>query len=217
MTSYKPEYARMEDYLTTIYRLEEALEEARISDISRELRVSPATVSKIIGKLEEKSLVIRVKYKGVKLTEKGRNLAEKIIRKHRIAEVFLLKILGFNEVEAHRYAHHLEHLPDIVVEKIYEAVGKPPVCPHGNRIPGASIAASKLTRLINAQPLKTCVVKRIAGEFTDVLEYVYNAGIKVNEEIVVLKLTDKSVMVKLSNDSRHEIPTYIARFIYVEC
>ncbi|MEM1639025.1 MAG: metal-dependent transcriptional regulator [Desulfurococcaceae archaeon] len=217
MSSHKPENIRVEDYLTTIYRLEEALDEARITDISRELKVSPATVSKIIGKLEERNLVIRVKYRGVKLTEKGRSLAERIIRKHRIAEVFLLKILGFDEVESHQYAHYLEHLPDIIVERMYESVGKPPLCPHGNKIPGTTSTMPKLIKLTETQPHQVCIVKRIAGEFADVLEYVHGIGIKVGASISVLKHTDERIIVKLQNNSESEIPFYIARFIYVEC
>ncbi|MEM2024730.1 MAG: metal-dependent transcriptional regulator [Desulfurococcaceae archaeon] len=129
---------RYEDYLVTIYRLEEALGEAKTSDIARELKVSPATVSKVIRQLESKGFVKREKYHYVKLIGRGRKIAELVVRKHRIAEVFLSNILGFNELDSHSYAHYLEHLPDVVIEKLYAYTNYPQYCPHGNDIPSPS-------------------------------------------------------------------------------
>ena len=84
----------VEDYLVTIYRLEEAFGMARTTIIAKELNVKPGTVSKIVSKLELKGLVERTKYRGVKLTKEGRRIAEKIVWKHRIIERFLYDYVG---------------------------------------------------------------------------------------------------------------------------
>jgi len=127
----------LHDYLLTIYRLEEVFGEARTVEISKMLKVTPATVSKTIRRLAEAGYVVWTPYEGVKLTEAGRRLAERAVRKHRIAEHFLVSRLGFSFMEAHRLAHMLEHMPDEFFEKLYEFLGKPSKCPHGNPIPGS--------------------------------------------------------------------------------
>ncbi|MEM4718284.1 MAG: metal-dependent transcriptional regulator, partial [Desulfurococcaceae archaeon] len=163
---------RLEDYLTTIYRLEEALGEARITDIAHELSVTPATASKIIGKLEKKGFVKRIRYRNVRLTQPGREIAERIIRKHRIAEVFLSKLLRFSDLDSHHYAHFLEHLPDIVIERIYEYIGRPVLCPHGNLIPGSVVEGMvELYSMLNVDLGVSYTLIRVAGEFTKVLEF----------------------------------------------
>lgn len=208
---------RLEDYLTTIYRLEEALGEARITDISQELSVRPATASKIIAKLEEKGYVKRAKYKNITLTPTGKEIAEKIIRKHRIAEVFLSRVLGFNELESHVYAHSLEHLPDVVIERIYETLDKPTLCPHGNPIPGEPVEKSTSINILEAEIGQNCVVSRIAGEFTSILQYLYNHRVKHGAKIRIVDKTNVSIHVATETGSILEIPFRIARFIRVYC
>lgn len=208
---------RTEDYLATIYRLEESVGFAKITDISRELGVTPATVSKVIKKLKERNLVKWVKYRYVELTCEGRKMAEQIIRRHRIAEAFLFRILGFNEIESHHYAHYLEHLPEVVIERMFIVSGKPNRCPHGNTIPGGVVESEDLVSLANARIGQICVVKRIAGEFTKVLTYLHNVGIRINESIKILGYSDKGVLLKLDNDVDIEIPVYFARFVFVRC
>lgn len=206
--------ARIEDYLTTIYRLEEALGEAKTSDISRELGVSNATVSKIISRLESRGLVIREKYHRVTLTEKGREIAREIIRRHRIAELFLAKILGFNDRDAHYYAHYLEHLPSEIIERIYEYLGKPSTCPHGN--PVVDYELKKKTTLSEAPDNKTCIVKRLLGELRIVLEYASENSIRVGSSIKILGKDSDTIIIELSN-REIQVPRRIARLIVVEC
>lgn len=209
--------SRVHDYLTTIYRLEEALGIAKTTEISKELGVSPATVSKIIKKLEERNLVKRVKYKYIKLTEEGRKIAEQIIRKHRISEVFLVNMLGFNEIDAHIYAHYLEHLPDIIIEKMYNATGKPSKCPHGNPIPGITQLANKLISLSNTKKDQKCTIHQIAGEFLEILRYLHNLGIRIGDTTRVLEHTNKEVVLEINETLRVEIPIYLARYVFVKC
>lgn len=207
---------RSEDYLATIYRLEESVGFAKITDISKELGVRPATASKVIKKLEEKNWVKWVKYKYVELTSEGRRLAEQIIRRHRIAEVFLFHVLGFNEIESHQYAHYLEHLPEVVIERMFIVAGKPHKCPHGNAIPGNTVEPEELVNLTNVNIGQICIVKRISGEFMRVLTYLYNTGIKIDEPIKIVGYSDKGVLIKLDNNYI-EIPMYFARFVFVRC
>lgn len=125
----------VDDYLATIYRLEEVFGVARTSDISRELGVRPATVCKVLRRLASEGYVVWTRFRGFRLSEKGSAAIRPLVRNHRICEVFL-SMLGFDPLEAHSYAHYMEHLPQRIIESIYRHVGSPRECPHGNPIPG---------------------------------------------------------------------------------
>jgi len=119
---------RIEDYLLTIYRYQMVHGYARTSQIARELGVRDATVTKVLKKLESKGLVNVNHYHGVVLTSEGMNIASKILRKHRIIELFLNRILGFNPFKSHELAHYMEHLPDEIIDSIYKLLGDPDTC-----------------------------------------------------------------------------------------
>ena len=119
---------RIEDYLLAIYRYQIIQGYARTSQIARELGVKDATVTKVLRKLEGKGLVNVNHYHGGVLTSKGMGIASKILRKHRIIELFLRKTLGFNPFKAHELAHRMEHLPDEVIDSIYKLLEGPETC-----------------------------------------------------------------------------------------
>jgi len=130
-----------EDYLKAIWSLSErhaeGKSEAGTNDLSALLKVSPPAVSKMLKQMEEQSLVARTPYYGVRLTEKGREVALHIVRRHRLLELFLWKILKYDEHSVHDEAERLEHhISDEFEEKIDALLGFPKKCPHGSPIPG---------------------------------------------------------------------------------
>lgn len=200
-----------------IYRLEELFGEARTTVLTNELGVKPATVSKMISKLAERNLIIWEPYRGARLSERGRAIAEKIVRRHRIAEYFLVKFLNMDSVKAHRYAHMMEHLPEEFFEKLYEFLGKPSTCPHGNPIPGTPLSAEAL----EAKPLtkfqlgSTVRIARIlctAGG--EVVADIYNLGIDIGRKIKILGFDEKGIVVEVDNDKRTFIEYRYALAIY---
>ncbi|MEM0015376.1 MAG: metal-dependent transcriptional regulator [Zestosphaera sp.] len=115
----------IEDYVLTVYRLEKLCGVARTAQIARELKIREGTVSKVMKKLQSGGLVVLSSYRGVRLTDNGRRIAEKILRKHAVLETFLSNYLGFDLIKAHYLAHRMEHLPDEVIEAIYVKLGRP--------------------------------------------------------------------------------------------
>ncbi|GEM_PF-559712 len=200
-----------DDYITTIYRLLEVYGYARTTLISKELGIKPATASKVLKYLEGKGLVRRVRYRGVSLTEKGMNVAKPIVRKHRIAEVFLSDFLGFDLYQSHFYAHKFEHLPDEVIERIYIRLGRPELCPHGNSIhlttsDYASIG-SKLTEVgvgVEAE------VIRIAGELTEVLKVVNQLNMQIGSKVRVVSQEALHILVEIPDKGVFKIPRNVA-------
>lgn len=213
-----PRFSRaLEDYLKAIYRLEEVFGLAKTTDIARELKVSPSTVSKTLKQLEQAGLVIRELYEGAKLTDKGKKLAEIILRKHRIAETFLHNFLGFDIVEAHEYAHFLEHMPLEFFDRLWKLMGEPERCPHGNPIPGAlkvtvNISSEKpLTEFGNLERVR---ISRILCSFhRDAVLKLLALGIRPGLEACIKKRGESGLTLEW-NSNNAVLSVYEARMIY---
>jgi DtxR family Mn-dependent transcriptional regulator len=100
---------QMQEYLETIYRLEEDGHVARTGEIARHLGVAPPSVTDMLQKLEKAALVEYEPYKGVNLTEKGRAVGKRQLEKHRIMQAFLQEVCGMDHKSAHDAACDMEH------------------------------------------------------------------------------------------------------------
>lgn len=124
-----------EDYIRAIYCLSEKGNLVRSVDIAAELSLARSTVSERITALQSARLVKGDIAKGVCLTKKGTLLAEQLTYKHRLIEVFLHDILGFDTAKVHDEAHQLEHaFSDEVIKKLAKFLGNPTMDPHGKKI-----------------------------------------------------------------------------------
>ncbi len=199
------EDAILQDYLATIYRLEEAYGIARTTRIAEELDVTPATAAKMLTKFEKMGLVERDKYRGARLTEEGRKIAIRTVWKHRVCEYFLKVFFGLPSSKLHIYAHIMEHLPEEVISKMYELVGRPSQCPHGNPLPGMPYRdeTRPLTDFSAGQRVQ---IRRIVGEFRNVLEFLEKENIDIGTSVQILKVNQHSVVVMLDNGKVVKIP-----------
>jgi len=143
MADYQtPEFhPAFEEYCEAIYELHEDdvdVIQARIAD---RLMVSRPAVSEMIKRLEHEGLVT-IDHNAIGLTADGKRLAERVVRRHRLAERFLTDILGLSWADAHKEAGKWEHVISTPVEEaIVRVLGDPTTCPHGNPIPGADYIA----------------------------------------------------------------------------
>lgn len=129
-----------EDYLKAIWSLSERggekKSEAGTNDLAEMLLVSPPAVSRMLKRMENEKLVAHTPYYGVRLTDKGREIAVRIVRRHRLLELFLWKVLQYDENAVHDEAERLEHhISDEFEAKIDRLLGFPKSCPHGSPIP----------------------------------------------------------------------------------
>ena len=132
--------AAVEDYTKAIYTLEERAGSASTNDLASLLDVKPGSVSGMLRKLSSLGLVEHERYRGVRLTERGRRVALEVIRHHRLLELFLVENLGMTEDEVHAEAEVLEHaLSEALEELIARKLGDPTVDPHGDPIPGRDL------------------------------------------------------------------------------
>jgi DtxR family Mn-dependent transcriptional regulator len=132
--------AAVEDYTKAIYTLEEREGSASTNELAALLDVKPGSVSGMLRKLDSLGLVEHERYRGVRLTEKGRRVALEVIRHHRLLELFLVENLGMTEDEVHAEAEVLEHaLSEELEELIARKLGDPTVDPHGDPIPSRDL------------------------------------------------------------------------------
>ena len=130
----------VENYLKTIYQIcaEQSGKPAATGQLAAALAVSPGTVTSMLKTLSDSKLATYTPYEGAKLTTAGRSLALRILRRHRLIELFLTRTLDLTWDEVHDEAENMEHaVSDLLVDRIDAYLGYPPVDPHGDPIPRA--------------------------------------------------------------------------------
>jgi DtxR family Mn-dependent transcriptional regulator len=128
----------VENYVKTICQICSAQDgrPATTGQIASALGVSPGTVTSMLKTLDGARLAAHRPYEGVALTRAGRVLALRMIRRHRLIELFLMRTLGMSWDAVHDEAEHMEHaMSDLLIDRIDEFLGHPDVDPHGDPIP----------------------------------------------------------------------------------
>jgi DtxR family transcriptional regulator, Mn-dependent transcriptional regulator len=126
----------VEDYLKAIYELARGHGTAATTEIARRLEIAPASVTGMVRRLADQGLLDHEPYRGVRLTEAGYRVALRTLRRHRVIETYLARVLGYPWDEVHEEAERLEHAAsDELVDRMAAALHEPTVDPHGAPIP----------------------------------------------------------------------------------
>jgi DtxR family transcriptional regulator, Mn-dependent transcriptional regulator len=210
-----------ENYLKAIYKLHEKNGVmVSTSALAENLQINAASVTDFIKKMAAKKLISYQKSKGVSLTEQGRQIALKIIRKHRLWEVWLVNNLGFKWDEVHEIAEQLEHvISDDLIENLDKHLGYPKADPHGDLIPDAKGRFIKTS----SKPLLDCV-KGDKVKFTGVaehsnsfLQYLTKSNIRLGDELLVevIEEFDNSFQVKINRKERKVLSKEVVKNLLV--
>lgn len=183
--------------------------------------VVPGTATSMIKTLAESGLVSYEPRSGVRLTAGGERLALHVLRRHRLVELFLVKILGLDWSEVHDEAEELEHaISDKVLERIDAFLGRPSVDPHGDPIPSAlgdvvELTLKSLADSEIAQPLR---VARIVDQEPAFLQFVDRCGVTPGASVVVQARDDvaQTVQVGVNGKAPVMLGIAVARNIRVE-
>jgi DtxR family Mn-dependent transcriptional regulator len=192
-----------ENYLKAIFSL--ALNSPKAvstNAIADELDTKASSVTDMVKKLAEKKLVDYKKYQGVSLTPKGKEVAVKVIRKHRLWEVFLVKHLDFSWDEVHEIAEQLEHVKSVKLTKELDRFLEHPTHdPHGDPIPdeNGNIAHHTDVMLASLEINETCVVLGVKDSSKSFLKYLDSSEIRLGSSIKVMskEVFDNSMQVEL--------------------
>ena len=154
----------LEEYLEAVHELEEEGVEVIQARLAERLGHSAPSVSEMIRRLRAEGY-LEPSGKAVRLTTKGRKLAESVVRKHRLAERLLTDVIGLEWHKAHVEACRWEHvISDEVEERLVELLEHPTTCPHGNPIPGAGPARRDLFSLSDSAPGDRIRLERVTEQ-----------------------------------------------------
>ena len=194
-----------EDYIKTIYSLNGAEDIVSNKQLANSLAVSAASVTDMNNRLKKENLITYYPYKGVRLTDLGIQVANQLIRKHRIWEVFLFEKLGFEWNEVHVEADRLEHASsDRVIERLSDLLGHPEYDPHGGIIPNADgtvdLDKVPLVSLKDITVGQSFIVKEVPDEDSILLDYLAQKGFLLNDEYEVTNIERFDGTLSLKNN-----------------
>lgn len=160
--------------------------EVGTNELADFLSVKPATANSMLKRLREKELVSYEKYGKITLSTTGTAIAKRILRKHRLWETFLCKVLGFGWDEVHEVAEQLEHVHSPkLIERLDQLLGFPKFDPHGDPIPDQEGNFPLLHSRVLAEVAvgASCKMVAVKDDSSDFLQYVMQVGLGINKQI----------------------------------
>ncbi|WP_200807365.1 metal-dependent transcriptional regulator [Demequina sp. NBRC 110053] len=177
----------IEDYLKAIWNAGEWSDApVTVSVLAQRLSLSPSSVSELVRKLADRSLVTHVRYGSISLTDEGRAIALATVRKHRLIETFLVEYLGYGWDEVHDEAEVLEHaVSDGFVERLASRLGEPTHDPHGDPIPAAdgSLPDSPQVSLDQVVEGERVRIARVSDDDPELLRHLVDVGVGIGAEV----------------------------------
>lgn len=214
----------IEDYLKAIYQITRDQPRASTNQVAEALKVTPASVTGMIKKLAETTppLVVYHRHHGVELTPQGEQVALEILRHHRLLEMFLHQILGYDWDEVHGEADQLEHfISEKFEERISQALGDPLHDPHGDPIPSRELHMPETTyrRLFDLRPPAEGVVARVSSADPALLRHLASLDLTPGSHFTLLAFSpfDENLTLQLEGQPQPIVlgPT-ITRHVYIE-
>jgi DtxR family transcriptional regulator, Mn-dependent transcriptional regulator len=207
----EPVSPREEDYLKAIYILSHGQNTPVVpGDLVAHLGVSSAAVSRMTQRLAEAHLVRRTAYQGVTLTDQGQQHALRVIRFHRLAEVFLVDRLGYDWADVEDTLEKLEHaFTEELANRLEAMLDYPNACPHGDPIPDAGLVIHR----VRERPLTTlpvgheALVSRVTGDRA-MLKYLKQEGLIPGRGLRLLARAEVGglITIELEGETRHLSP-----------
>ena len=206
----------IDEYLETIYFLAFPIGEYRpqtqgaptlSARVAEMLGVSRASAGEMLKRLEGEGLVERGEHKEALLTPKGRERAERVVRRHRLIERLLTDFMGYTAAEAHVHADEIgESFSDDMIERIDERLGHPERCPHGWPLDTEAEQAEnrELAPLADLEPGTRAEIVRLAEHDGELLHWFYDQGFVPGTELEVREAQPaaEQLTVQMNGDER---------------
>lgn len=212
-----------ENYLKAIYKIAEDGDDwITTCDIARHLCTTPASVTNMLKKLARKKLIRYKKYNGLALSKAGKKAALGIIRKHRLWEMFLVKVLKFKWDEVHEVAEELEHIRSAkLIQHIDRLLHYPKTDPHGDLIPDASGRFAgqkqKSLRLSEGSEEKKYLITGVTDHSNSFLQLLEKSRLLPGSSIKIklIQPYDRSLSVSLNGKKHLYVSNQVAKNILV--
>lgn len=205
-----PSYT-VENYLKALLQAQIGLnsdELVPMGKLAAALGVVPGTATTMVKTLAESGLVRYEPYAGVRLTPAGEKLAAMVLRRHRLIELFLVKVMGMSWTEVHDEAEHLEHaVSERLIERIDEMLGRPQVDPHGDPIPNPEgmVDRRAYDTLLTCPLGARVAVSRVTDQDTSFLRFVERHDLKPGSVVEVRERDEAADSVRLIAENDREI------------
>ena len=214
----QPPSASVEDYVKAIWEIAGG-DVASTKDVAERLLIAPPSVTNMFVRLREMGYVEYERYRGVSLTERGREEALRLVRRHRLIETFLLEHLGYSWGEVHEEAERLEHaVSDEFTERLAEFLGHPGQDPHGDPIPAAdgTLQPDDSFPLSEAAPGQRVRVSKV-GDEPSTLDYLGDHGLVPGSLLHIREVRDLDgvVIVEDEDGGSHALGEPLARAVFV--
>ena len=219
MTEHSTQSKSVEDFLKAVFTLQQQEDRVSTNDLRDALNITAPSVTDMAQRLVAAGLVDYQKYRGVVLTEAGREIALKVIRRHRLIELYLMRELGYELRDVHTDAERLEHaVSDHFVEAIARKLGNPQIDPHGDPIPTAEgvLPERELQPLTDlALGIKT-TISRLKTSDPEMLQHMLDRGFRLNARVEVVERDPfKGPITALVDGKRRVIGHQVAENILV--
>ncbi|HNS03573.1 MAG TPA: metal-dependent transcriptional regulator [Anaerolineae bacterium] len=208
-------------YLAELYRLQQdSASFVSLSTLAETLDASIQAVSRMVRRLKEYGLVEHELYQGVSLTAEGERQAMPAIRRHRLIEVFLVRVMGFGWDEAHELTDQLELGVNSTLEDRMDALaGYPTRCPHGEPIPSKEGVMPRVDDepLVNKQPGARLRISRVRTRDAEMLQYIAALGFLPGVELQFVAQAPFGGPLRLAcHGQEHIIGRELAAALWVE-
>jgi DtxR family transcriptional regulator, Mn-dependent transcriptional regulator len=197
----------VENYIKTIYQIctSQNGTPSQTGQLASALRVSPGTVTAMLKTLGESDLATYTPYEGVKLTPAGTALALRVLRRHRLIELFLARTLHLSWDEVHEEAENMEHaVSDYLVDRMDEYLGFPQFDPHGDPIPRAdgTIHETDQHSLAECRVGERFRIARVLDQSPEFLRLLTERGLSLQARGTVLENHPEAGIVSVTVDGR---------------
>ncbi len=201
-----------EDYLKALFQLliEDDSSKVGNNQLADYLKVSPASTNNMVKKLKAKKYVVSEKYGKLELTEEGKSVAVRLIRKHRLWETFLCNYLNFSWDEVHEVAEQLEHIKSQkLINELDRFMDFPTKDPHGEVIPNADGEYSIIPKitLSSLKEGEICKLVSVNDASVTFLKYVSEIGLALSSEVKVLEVREFDGSIKIGFNNVEETVT----------
>jgi len=181
----------VENYIKQIYMAQQPCSGALLpmGKLATIMNVAPGTATAMVKALADSGLVVYEPREGIRLTTGGEQLALHVLRRHRLLELFLVRMLGLDWSEVHEEAEHMEHvISDKVLERMDHLLGYPPFDPHGDPIPDAQgqVGEEALVNLSEAPDGLRAEIARVSDQDGDFLQFAERNGLTPGTSVTVV-------------------------------
>ena len=212
MADYEHLTEAVQDYLKAIYMISPEGGPISTNQIAERLDVAPASVTGMLKRLAslDPPLIEYQKHHGASLTAAGRQVSLQILRKHRLLELFLVKVLGYNWDEVHEEAERLEHAISFrFSDRLALLLGEPDYDPHGDPIPSRELdlPVQNTIPLAEVPEGQGAVVRRVSSRNPALLRYLEALGVLPGAQVTVLETIpfDRTIHIRVEHEPKVQV------------